>query len=57
MHRYDEASVRAARYGGGLDLTTTERKDVGAIVHFKDGFIGETRAKTFKELCHLIDTR
>ena len=45
-------------YGrGGVSLRTTENKDVGAVVYFKDGSKQTTRAKTFVELCQLIETR
>lgn len=57
QHRYDDRSVHEARYGGSLDLITTESKDVGAVVFFKNDSKQTTRAVTFKDLCQLIETR
>ena len=57
MHTYRRTEDRYSYGGHGSTLQTTETKDVGAIIYFKNDTKQTTNAMTFKDLCQLIETR
>ena len=57
MQRYGRSVDRYGYDNHSGTPQTTETKDVGAVIYFKNDTKQTTNAMTFKDLCQLIETR